>query len=134
MNIKNYTHKGIKIKDIRLKNNIENNDKYLALILDDDSIKDTLYINYNILNDRVKSYFLGNGLDKINKNILLSLRWNFIINKGFYYKISGKCSFDKYVSKNPSKFYISIIEIEGSEDYGSGLGDFDKVFGEYITI
>ena len=33
MNIKKYTHKGVKIKDIRLKNNIENNDKYLALIL-----------------------------------------------------------------------------------------------------
>ena len=92
MKLTDFTHKNVKIKDIRLKSDKVKNNKFFVIIVQ--GITEPLYVNYDILNDRVKSYFLGKSVEDIDRSELLSLDWNFIITQGFFYKIIDKNKID----------------------------------------
>jgi hypothetical protein len=135
MKLTNYTHKNISIHDIRLKNGKKPGEKFFALIVD--GIKDTLYINYEILNDRVKSYFLGRNIEQVDRKELLALKWNFVITQGYFYKIIDKNHFEVQHSNNKSKYFVSVIEIDGLFEGGMGelgLGSFSRSFGPVVNV
>lgn len=119
-----WTHKKIKIVDIRklqklyvLKVSTENSDN------EDTSIS-PIFINATILNDRIKSYFLTSNVEKISRGEICDLVWNMYITKGRFFK------FDKIKKelfpeeKNPEKFYISFLEVDGP------LGSFESIISK----
>lgn len=130
-----YTHKRKKILDIRLKRG-KNDEKFFAILVE--GVESILYVNYDIFNDRVKSFFLGKGVEDINRNDILNLDWNFIITQGHFYKITDK-AFIRQDSKNHNKWFVSVLDIYDYKcdlDFESkiSLADFDKAFGTNITI
>ena len=135
MKLTDFTHKNVKIKDIRLKSDKVKNNKFFVIIVQ--GITEPLYVNYDILNDRVKSYFLGKSVEDIDRSELLSLDWNFIITQGFFYKIIDKNKIEVQHTVNESKYFVSVIEIAGSPnrdiDFES-LGAFNRSFGPNVTI
>jgi len=135
MKLTNYTHEHIKIHDIRLKNGKKQGERFFALIVE--GIQDTLYINYEILNDRVKSYFLGKSIEQIDRKELLALRWNFIITQGYFFKIADKKHFEVQHSNNKNKYFVSVVEIDGIFGTGMGnlgLGSFARSFGPAVNV
>jgi hypothetical protein len=132
-NITDYTHKNVKIKDIRLKTG-KNNDKFFSILVE--GIDNTLHISYDIFNERIKSFFLGKRIDEIDRSLLLTLNWNFIITQGYFYKVTDK-AFIKQESPNKNKFFVSILDIVGYDyqlEEKQNLADFSKSFGQNVTI
>jgi hypothetical protein len=134
MRITDYTHKRKRILDIRLKKG-KSDEKFFAIIVE--GINSTLYVNYDIFNDRIKSFFLGKNVEEINRYDLLNLEWNFIITQGYFYKITDK-AFIKQISNNKNKWFVSVLEIfDYWSDYerkdDTSLADFEKAFGTNVT-
>lgn len=123
--LKDYTHKNKLITDIRLKRGKNRKDDFFALKIED--IDDTIFVNYNIFNDRIRSYFLGKNVEDLSREEILRLRWNFVITTGSYLKIISKDTFEK-IEGTPNKTYISILEIS------SLIGDFSNNFAETVKI
>ena len=75
--ISDYTHTNITIEDIRLRksNNKGRGNDFFAIKIE--GIDDIVFVNYNIFNDRVKSYFLGKNVENIERNQILDLKWTF---------------------------------------------------------
>jgi len=110
MNIE-WTHKAVKITDIRKVR------KFYVLSIDDKKIPSPLFVDHSIFEGRVNSYYLR-GFDNLNKNYNIAreevtgVKWNLVINKGFYIKMNSGVP-DK-IKKDEDKFYISFLEIDGA--------------------
>ena len=129
--IKDYTHTGVEIEDIRLKRGKNKNDDFFAIKVK--NVDDILYVNYNIFNDRVKAYFLGKLTSEIGRDLLLGLKWNFIITQGHYLKIIERGKFEA-VSATDDKSYVSVLEIAGViGDFKNNFGSEVKVLGTHLT-
>ena len=107
-----WTHEDCKIVDIRKSNNL-----YVIKIdfpdnkhknVDDNSILKPLFVNEDIFEERMSSYFLD---DKWTREDVLKVDWNFLITKGGYLKIKSN-SIEEF-NANPEKYYISFLEISG---------------------
>jgi len=113
MNVE-WTHKGVLITDIRKVK------KFYVLTLADKKISNPLFVDHSIFEGRVNSYYLrgftnpGRNLDKndLTRDEVLSVKWNMVINKGYYIKYDATGKEDK-IYKDEDKFYISFLEIDG---------------------
>jgi len=124
--INNYTHTDVRIKDIRLKKGKNNKDDFFAIQISSPGIN-VVFVNYNIFNDRVKSFFLGKDVNEVPRNELLSLRWNFIITSGYYLKIVAKNQFEK-LPGTPEKQYVSVLDVAGP------ISEFANNFASEVEI
>ena len=111
----NWTHTNIKITDIR-----KSKDLYILNVKIDD-IKNPLFVNERIFNERMNSYFLNNN--RWSREDVLEIKWNFYITKGYYVKIN-KIGEIENINADPNKFYVSYIEINGD------LGSFNSIYNE----
>jgi len=100
-----WTHKKVSITDIRKVK------KFYILIIDDKEINSPLFVDHNIFESRVNSYYLTDN-NSIARSQVLEIKWNMIINKGFFYKIDRENNEEKILKDN-DKFYISFLEIDG---------------------
>jgi hypothetical protein len=123
----NYTHTNVKITDIRLKRSKEKGSSKDFFAIKVDDVESTMFVNFNIFNDRIKSFFLGKSVNEIERYQLLDLKWNFIITEGYYLKIIEKDHFEK-VYGVPNKFYVSVLEIAGP------IGNFENNFSSRVRI
>lgn len=99
-----WTHKKVSIKDIRKVK------KFYILHVDDKQITSPLFVDHTIFEGRMKSFYLTDN-PVFDRSQVLDVKWNMVINKGFFYKIE-KDDHEK-IDKDPEKFYISFLEIEG---------------------
>lgn len=123
--ISDYTHKGVKIVDIRLKRSSTKKNDFFALKVE--GIDSTIYVNYSIFNERIRSYYLGKNVEDIPREHILNLKWNFVITQGSYLKIVNNEIFER-IDGVPGKWYISIFEVD------TNLGDFSNNFAETVKI
>lgn len=116
-----WTHKGIKITDIRKLNN-----KFFVITINDplskEQIKQPLFVREVILKERLKSYFLCDAY-KVTRQEILDVHWNLYLTQGFYIKIDETGNITKF-DHDPKKWYISFLEIDGD------LGTFSSVYRE----
>jgi hypothetical protein len=116
-----WTHKHIKITDIRMLNKL-----YLITINDptkidkENIISNPLLVKINIFEERLRSYFLKPAYQVTRKEIL-DATWNMYITKSYYIKIDENGMVTKY-DNDPNKWYISFLEIDGE------LGTFSSVY------
>ncbi len=114
-----WTHKNIKITDIRKLNNrlfvISINDP-----LSSEKINQPLFVKEIIFKERLKSYFLKDAY-KVTREEILSVDWNLYMTKGYYVKLDEKGNIIKY-DHDPNKWYISFLEIAGD------LGNFSSIY------
>lgn len=112
MEIKDWTHKGIKILDIRRLPEF-----YIFLI--NSREVGPLMVRDKIFEERIRSFFLKDpGL--ISRKEILGEEWNMYITKGYYIKVS-KGEIQKFYM-DPEKYYVSYLEISGD------LGSFSTIF------
>jgi hypothetical protein len=109
-----WTHKDVTITDIRKISNL------YILAIDDSNIKPPLLVNEKIFNERLKLYFLKEP-HKIDRNEILSVKWNMYITQNYYIKVNENEEIIKYEQKD-NKWYISYLEISGV------LSDFSSVY------
>jgi len=120
-----WTHKGIKIVDIRKLS------KLYVIKIEPDSfggktditlfnINSPLFVKDTIFEERLKSYFLKD-ITKISREEILGVTWNMYITKGYYIKMNDRGEADKF-AHDPEKWYVSYLEIEGP------LGTFCSVY------
>jgi len=102
--IKDWTHKKVSIIDIRKISGL------YILIIDDEKIKSPLFVNENIFNDRLKSYFLTD-INKINRNDILNVKWNMYISYSYFIKIKGD-NIEEIPGPEKDRYYISYLEID----------------------
>jgi hypothetical protein len=100
--IKDWTHKKISIKDIRKISGL------YILLIEDETIKMPLFVNENIFNDRLRSYFLKD-INKISREDILTVKWNMYISYGYFIKIKGDNI--EQIQGEKDKYYISYLEI-----------------------
>lgn len=108
-----WTHKGVKIVDIRKINKI-----YILKISLSDFEKEqnkevenaTLFVKGVIFDERLHSYFLKDAF-RVTREEILNVKWNLYITKGFYIKIENDVVSEH--KQDPNKFYVSFIEIDG---------------------
>ena len=105
-----WTHRGIQLTDIRKVK------KFYILSVSDKKVRSPLFVDHNIFDTRLKSYFLADDLRKINRSDVLALKWNMVITQGYFlkYDASGRL---QEIYKDPDKFYISFLEIDGPLGY-----------------
>jgi hypothetical protein len=121
-----WTHKDIKITDIRKFGNV-----YIIEVTDDKFFSDNeqlnklneiikpLFIKDTIFEERLRSYFLKN-VSQISREDILNVRWNMYITQGYYIKMD---EYGKAVHRNmdPEKWYVSYLDINGP------LGSFESI-------
>lgn len=100
-----WTHKKVSIKDIRKVK------KFYVLDIGEKEITSPLFVDHTIFEGRMKSFYLRNE-SYFTRDEVTNVKWNMVINKGFFYKIEKDSEHEK-VSKDPEKHYISFLEIEG---------------------
>ncbi len=101
-----WTHKSYKIVDIRKLQNL-----YALRILsnsDYDSVPQPLFVKHNIFNQICESYFFKTNWTRED---IINVYWNFYITKGYFIKIADGVV-DK-IEQDPSKWYISFLDIDG---------------------
>ena len=99
-----WTHTCVRLKDIRKA-------KELYIIsINDGEIKSPLFVDEKIFNERLKSYFLKD-IDKISREEIIKVNWNFYITKGHYVKLKNG-EIEK-VSGDKNKHYVSFLDING---------------------
>ena len=123
--INDYTHKAKKITDIRLKRGKNRKDDFFALQVQ--GVEGTIFVNYNIFNDRIRSFFLGKNVEDLDREQILGLTWNFIITQGSYLKIVSKDHFEQ-IEGTPGKWYISILEVD------TPIGEFANNFSDEVKV
>jgi len=101
-----WTHKKLLINDIRKVKN------FYIISLSDKKITSPIFVDDRIFERRLKSYYLKNNIDDIKREDILNIKWNMIINKGFFEKYNQNNDIEK-IYKDPNKFYISFLEIDG---------------------
>jgi len=111
-----WTHKSVTIQDIRLFN------KLYVIYTNAMRIESPLFINKNIFEDRLNSYFLGKVC---TREEILSLKWNMYITQDYYVKVDGAGNINK-IPGTKDKWYVSYLDIEGP------LGEFSFVYKNEI--
>jgi hypothetical protein len=106
MNIIEWTHTGVKINDVRKVKN------FYVISVDKKEITSTIFVDINIFEGRLKSYYLKDNMDDISRQEVLGVKWNMVINKGYFIKY-GKDGETERIDKSADKFYISFLEIDG---------------------
>lgn len=101
-----WTHTSVVIEDVR---KIQ---KLYVLYIKDKEIKTPLLVNENIFNERLRSYFLKDP-NRVTREEILSVHWNFYITKGYYIKIQAEDEDIKKFDNDPNKYYVSYLEING---------------------
>jgi hypothetical protein len=109
--ILDWTHKGLKLSDIRKLNKLYAIHLHNALSV--------LFVKDTIFEERLKAYFLKD-VSKISREEILGVKWNLYITKGHYVKIDEAGNVVQYVH-DPDKWYISYLEIDGD------LGTFSTI-------
>lgn len=100
-----WTHKEVEIKDIRKVK------KFYVLNVDDEEITSPLFVDHNIFDGRMKSFYLKDIVE-FSREEVLNVKWNMVITKGYFWKIDKENKEEK-IEKDSEKFYISFLEIEG---------------------
>lgn len=113
MENKDWTHKNVKINDIRKIS------KLYVISIEDEEVNTPLFVNSKIFDERLRLYFLK---DNVSREEILSVKWNMYITKGYYMKIVND-DITKY-NMDPNKFYVSYLEIDGP------LATFQSVYKE----
>jgi len=111
-----WTHILVQTSDIRLLN------KLYALYIHIDGKNTqgfTVFVNKDIFEDRLNSYFLGKSYDR---NDVLNLEWNMFLTRGYFVKIGEDGHIDKYDQEDKNKYFISFLEVSGN------LGTFSSVY------
>jgi len=111
-----WTHKSVTIHDIRLFY------KLYVIYTNAMRIESPLFINKNIFEDRLNSYFLGKVC---TREEILSLKWNMYITQDYYVKVDGAGNINK-IPGTKDKWYVSYLDIEGP------LGEFSFVYKNEI--
>lgn len=124
--IKDWTHKGVSITDIRKlhefyiftisfdeENSFEDENYRKA-----EKIDTPLTVKHNIFEDRLKPYFFKDGY-RVTRSEIMGVKWNMYVTKGYYIKIS-RGEIRKY-QQDPDKYYVSFLEIDGP------LGTFQSI-------
>jgi len=110
----NWTHEKFTITDIRRVQNL------YIISINDKKINAPLFINYKIFDDRLRSYFLKEPKE-ISREEILGVEWDMYISKGYYIKVSQLTGIEKHEG-DPSKFYVSFLEISGP------LSTFESIY------
>jgi hypothetical protein len=112
MNIE-WTHKDIKITDIRKVK------KFYVISIDDAEVTSPLFVDHDIFERRVNSYYLrgysSGGSEKyydLTRFEVINVDWNMVITKGYFMKLNERGEPEK-IEKNSNKYYISFLEIAG---------------------
>ena len=107
MNI-DWTHKGVKITDVRKVR------KFYVLSVDDRKIDSPLFVDHNIFEGRLNSYYLKDthSAGGYDREQVINVKWNMVITKGHFIKYNQDNEIET-VNKDPDKFYISFLEIDG---------------------
>lgn len=113
MNI-DWTHEGVKLTDVRKVR------KFYVISIDDKKINSPLFVDHNIFEGRVDSYYLRgyhdinygkSQISNVTRDEVLNVKWNMVITKGYFIKlVDGK---QEEIYKDPDKYYISFLEIAG---------------------
>jgi len=106
MNIIEWTHPGVKINDVRKVKN------FYVISVDDKKVTSTIFVDHNIFEGRLKSYYLKDTMEDIHRSEVLGVKWNMVINQGYFIKY-GRDGEEERIEKDPNKFYISFLEIDG---------------------
>ena len=104
MNIE-WTHRKVRVTDVRKVR------KFYILSIDDPKITSPLFVDIDIFEGRVRSYYLKES-DSISREDILNVEWNMVINQGFFIKTDENKKPTK-VYKTDDKFYVSFLEIDG---------------------
>jgi hypothetical protein len=119
VNTHDWTHKDVRITDIRKLNN-----KFYIISINDpnlkEQIKQPLFVKEVILKERLKTFFLKDAY-KVTREEILSVPWNLYLTQGHYVKLDENGNIIKF-DKDPNKWYISFLEISGP------LGGFSSVY------
>jgi len=117
MKASDWTHKNVDILDIRKLKEL-----YVLRVNDPmgEVIDTPLFVNNNIFEERLKSYFLRD-MSKIDRRDILSVKWNMYITKGYYIKILENGEVEKF-HNDLKKWYVSYLEIVGL------LGSFHSIY------
>jgi len=112
MNIQ-WTHKAVVITDVRKVR------KFYILSIDEKKVTSPLFVDQNIFEGRVNSYYLRDSFTEngqnntiINRDEVLKVKWNMVITQGYYIKINSNKEEEK-IFKDEDKFYVSFLEIDG---------------------
>ena len=107
MNIE-WTHKAVKISDVRKVR------KFYVLSVDDKKIDSPLFVEHNIFEGRLNSYYLKNvnSTGGFTREQVVSPKWNMVITKGYFIKYNNDGEAEE-VHKDENKHYISFLEIDG---------------------
>ena len=102
-----WTHRKVYIKDIRKVRKF--------YILSIDGLKDPIFVDEYIFEGRLNSYYLrdNNRINLIKRDEILNVKWNLVVTQGFFYKVVEKDGSPVKVEKDPDKYYISFLEIDG---------------------
>lgn len=100
-----WTHTDITVKDVRKLN------KLYAIVIDHAVIKDPLFINEKIFEERLRSYFLK---PEVSREEILKVKWNLHITQGYYIKVDEFGELKQYRKEGEeNKYYVSYLEISG---------------------
>ena len=116
--INDWTHKSVKIKDIR------KNDKMYILLLEVDGkekIDTPVTVHSTIFNEQLTSYFMC-GVDNLRREDIIGVTWNMVLTKGYFIKIKDRNLIEvKQENTNPDKWYVSYLKVSGE------LSTFDTI-------
>lgn len=101
-----WTHRKLGISDVRKVKN------FYVISVNDRKITSPIFVDHNIFEGRLKSYFLKNNMNDVSREDVLNLKWNMVINKGFFVKYTQYGETEE-IHKDPNKFYISFLEVDG---------------------
>lgn len=114
--ITDWTHKGVKILDIRKSN------RMYILQLDvehNKSLISPVTVEISILDNQLKPYYFDQ--DKFTRNDILSVEWNMVLTKGYYVKVDSNGECIKTHTSMPQKWYVSYLKV------GGALSNFDNI-------
>ena len=102
-----WTHRQVTIKDIRKVR------KFYILSIED--VDNPIFVDQNIFEGRVASYYLKDPLTKIEfeRDQVLNVKWNMVISEGGFYKLDRETGDVVKINKDADKSYISFLEIDG---------------------
>lgn len=104
-----WTHRSVSITDIRLLNNL------YAFCISPAEFSNVLFVNIDIFESRLTSYFLGKPY---TREMILNLKWNMYVTKGYFVKIDSDGNLQSYKKPNEEKYFVSFLDVAGE------LGEF----------
>ena len=123
---KDWTHRHVKIKDIRKLSKLY----VIYTDIEDPASKDTgkvgfsvgpLFVNSKIFEERLVPYFLKEA-HRITRENILRVEWNMYVTKGFFIKIDKDGNIKEFPQTDKEKYYVSYLEIAGE------LGTFSSIY------